>query len=293
MARIGRLLVVALILLGCGGARLLRPDQITKIVISVGCLAPCASHQTSLFPDGHYTYSDFTPGNEERGQFLYWSKSVKWLEEASFFAGRTDYSTLNDPGRETTIYVAYDSTSRSVTYDTTASDVPRLRTWVNIVDNSSVGMDRLRAQHTWMTRLTDYPAMRSVEVQRIGCYGSCPRYDVTFGRDGIARMRYWLFPKASESPVVHEATASVDFSRAVRLIRESQFWTLQPHYPLRWIDTEAAKLVIRYDNFTFTVDAPDSTTRSAALNRIIDRVDQLVEDVQWQPGIPAFYEPRT
>jgi len=263
--------------------RVPRPSEITKIVISVNCLAPCIGYQIGLYPDGTYRYTQdgLPPEDEERGRIPF-TPFANSLVGTEFFHDRTSYeAALGD--QETDVWVEYASTRKSVVLATAAHDQPSLRHFIEAVD-ASVADARSSSRQALVARLTDYQHVRSIQMQVGGCLGSCRGFDVSFGRNGKAQIEYTL-PR--DYPNRSSAIAFVDFARVLRILKETGYESLRPQYPYSVTDTEVTRLIVRYSHFTYTVYAPDSTSRPAVLTEILGRVDQLVEDANWQPPLPV------
>jgi hypothetical protein len=253
-------------------------------------LAPCVGYQIGLYSDGTYRYNEINmpPTDEERGKipFAPWADAIVRSEffRTDLFGHRPRYATALDVN-ETAVWVGYDSTAREVDLDTAAHDRPLLRHFIQAVSESVAGA-REHARQELTRRLTQYQDVQSVQVQVGGCFIPCRAvYDATFDRDGKAHIQNYSPPE--DYAYRYSASAFIDFDRVLRILRETNYKSLLREYPFRWSDTPGIRLKVQYRGFIYEVDAPDSTTRPAALTQILGRFDQLVEDITWRPPLPA------
>jgi hypothetical protein len=72
--------------------------------------------------------------------------------------------------------------------------------------------------------------------------------------------------------------------RVAALLAASNFATLDPQYPLKWVDREGVSFEFDYrDGTTYRVDAPDDTQWPSGLAQLVGAFQQLVRDTPWTP----------
>ena len=114
-----------------------------------------------------------------------------------------------------------------------------------------------------------------------GCYGTCPAYQVTFNRNGVATISNIQFVPELKR-LNGQGTANVSFAKIRTLLASSRFATLAPKYPLRAMDMWGVTLGWVYsDGFSYDVDAPDKNTWPNSLGNLVTAVMQLVRDTNW------------
>jgi hypothetical protein len=121
--------------------------------------------------------------------------------------------------------------------------------------------------------------MRFIKLEMLGCFGTCPRYDVTFRSDGTALLR--LHDLTCEKT----AKARVPFERVIDAASRAGSASLRPVYRMRAVDTEGARITLATRGKTYVSDGPDRTTWGPEFLAAVSRFDQLVRDATWVPRL--------
>jgi len=121
--------------------------------------------------------------------------------------------------------------------------------------------------------------MRFIKLEMLGCFGTCPAYDVTFRSNGRALLHLRGF-NCEKS-----ANAVLTFRRVTDAAYRAGSAYLRPVYPIRAVDTEGARITLGTHDQTFVSEGPDSTTWGPAFLASVSRFDQLVRDATWVPPL--------
>ncbi len=121
--------------------------------------------------------------------------------------------------------------------------------------------------------------VRSIELDALGCYGSCPRYTARFSVDGRATLH------DVRSECERTAVASIDFAHVVEAARIGGAEYLRPKYDFATVDVTAARITIRTRSKTYVSDGPDRTRWGPEFVTTFTRLDQMVRDINWRPRI--------
>jgi hypothetical protein len=121
--------------------------------------------------------------------------------------------------------------------------------------------------------------LRSVRLEMLGCYGSCPNYDVRFRRDGSAAIHF--VRPCPGTPA--NASAHVDFDRVIAPAYEMQ--QLRSYYAMRSVDTLGARITITTPHASYASWGPDSMTWGRNFSSLVARWDQLARDTAWNPAV--------
>jgi hypothetical protein len=287
--------ITALVLPSCSGVPAPLPDQVKRIVLSVGgCASPCDGFQIGMFPDGHFTFMGRTP-NEYRGR-IDWSDMVHRLLATHFFSDRTDYTTTNDQRdiarrnfpTTASLYVGFAGTARQVDIDYGGNAVADIRDYErHITDTVQAAVGRLQQERA--NRLGDFSSIQSIELERGGGYGTfgcCGRFRITVSRSGAASV--WYCGEYAARPrqgTCASAKGHVDFRQALAILRDTGYASFEPRYAVWGADMPTARLVVKYRNFSYVVDAPDETHWPLGLTKAVYRFQQLIADSSWKPPI--------
>ena len=121
--------------------------------------------------------------------------------------------------------------------------------------------------------------VRFIEVDALGCYGSCSQYVARFSADGHATF-HDLQPACDET-----AVASVDFAHVVEAARTGGAEELLRRYEIVAVDGFAARITISTPSKTYISDGPDRTSWGRPFVTTFTRLDQIVRDTNWRPRI--------
>jgi len=115
-----------------------------------------------------------------------------------------------------------------------------------------------------------------------GCFGTCPSYEVTFNKNGVATITNIRFVPELKRLAGLGGTANVPFAKIRALLASSKFATFAPEYPLHATDMWGVSLSWQYsDGFSYDVYAPDHATWPNSLGSLVTSVMQLVRDTDW------------
>jgi hypothetical protein len=121
--------------------------------------------------------------------------------------------------------------------------------------------------------------MRFIKLEMLGCFGTCPAYDVTFRSNGTALLHVRGF-KCEKT-----ANAVLAFRRVTDAAYRAGSAYLRPVYSMRAVDTEGARITLATQDHTYVSEGPDSTTWGPAFLAAVSRFDQLVRDATWLPRL--------
>jgi hypothetical protein len=78
--------------------------------------------------------------------------------------------------------------------------------------------------------------------------------------------------------------------RVAAILREENAARLNEDYPIRGVDTPRARLILRYNTFAYTVDAPDRMTCPWPFSDIVARIDEVVAEGSGDASIRTCLE---
>jgi hypothetical protein len=121
--------------------------------------------------------------------------------------------------------------------------------------------------------------MRFIKLEMLGCFGTCPRYDVTFRSNGTALLHLHGFNCEKT------ANAAIPFERVAYAAVRAGSASLRPLYRMRANDTEGARITLATRDQTYFSEGPDRTTWGPDFLAAVSRFDQLVRDATWVPRL--------
>ena len=195
------------------------------------------------------------------------------LHYAATHAATTDGTYL--------MLTATDSHGRSeraaITYggQTVDPHTSRLSRWTDMTFRLSAALPRTRDIDSSLRAGT----LRYVQLDMLGCYGSCAAYRARFNANGTASLHLIRACPGS----ARDATASIPFHRAIA--SASELAHLRDTYEIRTIDTLHARVIIATQRQVYVSDGPDSTTWGRNFSSLVARWDQLVRDTAWNPAV--------
>ncbi len=122
-------------------------------------------------------------------------------------------------------------------------------------------------------------ALRSITLEALGCYGTCPSYVVRFFADG--HMTF----EDKRIGCRETATAYLPFARVTEAARFAGAVFLRRRYDVRAIDTFGARITLTTTKNTFVSDGPDVQGWDPRFLATYSRLDQIVRDTTWSPRI--------
>ncbi|MFN2543892.1 MAG: DUF6438 domain-containing protein [Actinomycetota bacterium] len=121
--------------------------------------------------------------------------------------------------------------------------------------------------------------IEEVALQRGGCFGQCPAYEVAFFRDGSAWLHGKMFVKRLGT---YQGTFSVaDFDRLASLIHRSGFFTWNDDYPPSSTCIPPYELTVRHLDGGKRVRVWADSPQPPGFERIARSIDRIAEAVKW------------
>jgi len=154
----------------------------------------------------------------------------------------------------------------------------RLEAWAETAAYQSTRAFELPRENDIMGSLRE-ARMRFIKLEMLGCFGTCPRYDVTFRSNGMALLHLHDF-KCERT-----AKARVPFERVADAASRAASAFLRPVYRMRAVDTEGARITLATRDQIYVSDGPDRTTWGPEFLAAVSRFDQLVRDAMWVPRL--------
>jgi hypothetical protein len=121
--------------------------------------------------------------------------------------------------------------------------------------------------------------VRTIELDALGCFGSCPRYVARFFADGHATF-HDTRPECDE-----QASAHIVFDRIAEAARIGGAEALLPKYNFATQDVFAARIMIVTATKTYVSEGPDRMQWGPEFLATFTRLDQIVRDTTWTPSI--------
>ncbi len=114
--------------------------------------------------------------------------------------------------------------------------------------------------------------VRWLEINRTGCYGSCPIYDARFDLDGNAVIVRLTHQRWSTIRI------PVPFESVRHALIASNLDALLPGYPSIAEDTPGATITLGLTDHRFVIRATDAASWDSSMAVLIARLDQIVTD---------------
>lgn len=121
-----------------------------------------------------------------------------------------------------------------------------------------------------------------ITLQRTGCYGVCPSYQVTFRQDGTAE--YWggaFAPRLGQ----HSARGGDSLNYLAAMARELGLFEMKPYYSRPVTDNPTTYVsIVRNGERTIIMDYAQSGPLKLIAFQVM--VDQFAEKLEWIPSTP-------
>jgi hypothetical protein len=152
-----------------------------------------------------------------------------------------------------------------------ADNLP-LITWIGAV-NELADQTLFRTRFKRLAVAFDANAVRSIELETLGCYGPCSHYRVTFTNANAATIDGRC-----------TATSSIPFARVLEASAGVRY--LLPHYASNTIDAFGARITVwLLDGTSYTSEGYASKDWDDYFLVAETRLDQIVRDAAWSPPL--------
>jgi hypothetical protein len=124
--------------------------------------------------------------------------------------------------------------------------------------------------------------LRSVTLELLGCYGTCPHYTASFTSGGHALLHDL---RATCNRV---STAGVPFASIIAAAAASNAQYLQPFYPRMVTDVLGARITLATPHASYVSFGPDRTRWDDTFSEFERRLDDIVRATTWHATQPCL-----
>ncbi len=119
-----------------------------------------------------------------------------------------------------------------------------------------------------------------IKLKRLGCYGSCPVYEVTLRNDGTAT--FIGYANVSRIGTYHASEYQFNFDKLADWIEHAGFFELENEYARGWVDAEVVSTSVVNDSIRKTVMTYNSGEPPTELWAIDAVIDGVVARIDWE-----------